>query len=44
MAPLLLWKEDQFFRLRPMPDLFLLETRPWKTTMKDKSDVNETAD
>ena len=32
------------FRLRPMPDFFLLEIGPWKTMMKEKLDVNETAD
>ena len=44
MASLCLWKEDPFFRLRPMSDLFLLKIGPWKTMMKDKSDVNEKAD
>ena len=44
MASLCLWKEDPFFRLRPIPDLFLLEIGPWKKMMKYKPDVNETAD
>ena len=44
MASLCLWKEDQFFRLLPMPDFFLLEIRLREKMMKEKSDINETAD
>ena len=42
MSSLCLWKEYHFFRLRPMPDLFLLEIAPWKTMMNlTFNEINE---